>query len=118
MTLFCPFCLHNDFLKQSSAPCTLEISAEGEVEYVQEIELDTTSCPLLCFYEESLNLDEYIAKIEIKDGKFRSYNRRGEVLSEIEAEVPNMEGFVNVLFDKQLGFRTFFRHCNWGLITL
>ena len=72
-----------------------EISAEGEVEYVQEIELDTTSCPLLCFYEESLNLDEYIAKIEIKDGKFRSYNRRGEVLSEIEAEVPNMEGFVN-----------------------
>ena len=28
-----------------------EISAEGEVEYVQEIELDTSSCPLLCFYE-------------------------------------------------------------------
>ena len=28
MTLFCPFCLHNDFLKQSSAPCNLEISAQ------------------------------------------------------------------------------------------
>lgn len=70
------------------------IDSQGRTAFCQEIELDTTACPLIAFYEEPLQLDDYVAKVEIKDGKFRSYNRKGEILSECNSEIPNMEDYV------------------------
>lgn len=71
------------------------IDFDGRTEFIQEIELDTTVCPLLSFYEAPLALDDYVAKVEIKDGKFRSYNRQGHIISECESDVPNMDDYVN-----------------------
>lgn len=81
-----PFCAN---IKDSTL-----IYLNGLSEHYQATDLDPQINPLLCLHDSELDLSHCVARLEIKNGKARSYNNRGILLSEQTVEMPDYTGFL------------------------
>lgn len=81
-----------------------KIFLNGEMETVYESAIDPEGNPALAFHAEPIDLNQFIARIETKDGQRISYNKSGDVLHSEPAEQPDMKGFLEELqgFVKQV----------------
>lgn len=70
---------------------------DGQVEYLQEINLNPDTNPLLGFHSTPIDISGELAKVEVKDGVARTYSLTGELLSEMEIEMPDYTHYIEAL---------------------
>lgn len=74
-----------------------KIFYNGQQESIYESNIDPEGNPILYFHETPTDLDQYIARVEVKNGQRNCYNRSGSLLSSELAELPNMKEFIDEL---------------------
>jgi len=70
---------------------------DGQSEYIQEIDLDPETNPLLALHTSPMDLSCLVAKVELKDGYIRTYNPTGDLLYESAVEMPDYSEYIEEL---------------------
>ncbi len=73
----------------------------GQTEYSQETELNRETNPLLALYDSPIDLDMNVAKVEIKNGKSRTYNNKGQLLFEFDVPVLDCSEYLEYMVEYQ-----------------
>jgi len=74
---------------------TTLIYQNGNSEYIRLTDLNSEINPLLSLHDSELDLTLCVAKFEMKDGRACTYNNRGEIISEMEVEMPDYSEFLD-----------------------
>lgn len=74
-----------------------KIYSDGQTEVSCENNIDIEGNPMLTFYDSPIDLDQFIAKMEIKDGHKKCYNKSGVLILSEPAELPDMKEYVEQL---------------------
>ena len=103
-----PFCA--DFYE------TTLIYRDGQAELSQEVDLNSEINPLLGFHSYPIDLSSDVTKLEVKDGVARAYNMAGELLYEMEMEMPDYSDYLEELSNgvsEDMGTKAEKKDINW-----